>query len=383
MLAVIDVENLFVFIQINGLMLTPKQNRNLIRIIPFGIIWGVFGILYVLLEYGLLGDSMVYPSTRNLYNVETSLFFYTSGAFIMGILFGAIEVMWLNKLFAKRKFWEKILIKTALYFSSIVILSLLIIFFASSVRLKLPLFHPEVVQTMVQYVNNFAFLTILIYAGVITNLSLFIFEVSDYLGGSVFNNFFTGKYHHPCEEERIFMFLDMKASTTIAEQLGNLEYFKLLNKYFYDTTDAIVQTSGEVYQYAGDEIIVSWDLKKGLTNNNCIRCFFMIKETFQMLAESYIKRFDLVPEFKAGFHSGKVTTGEIGVLKKEIFFTGDVLNTTARIQAKCNEFGTDNLISQELLSLLNIDKKYELTTIGECELKGRQNKINLYSIAKV
>ena len=56
-------------------MLTPQQNRNLIRIIPFGIIWGVFGFLYVLLEYGLLGDSLVYPSTNNIYSVRTSLFF--------------------------------------------------------------------------------------------------------------------------------------------------------------------------------------------------------------------------------------------------------------------------------------------------------------------
>ena len=363
-------------------MLSPKQRRNLIRIIPFGIIWGVFGFLYVLLEYGLLGDSIVYPSTKNIYSVKTSLFFYPCGAFIMGLLFGAIEVLWLNTLFLKRPFWKKILIKTILYFSSIAILSLIIIFFASSARLKLPLFHPEVVQTMALYVTNFAFLSILIYAGIITNLSLFVLEVSDYLGGSVFNNFFTGKYHHPCEEERVFMFLDMKASTTIAEQLGNLEYFRLLNQYFSDTTDAIIQTYGEVYQYAGDEIIVSWDLKKGVTNNNCIRCFFLIKEAFQNLSESYLRRFDLVPEFKAGFHCGKVTTGEIGDLKKDIFFTGDVLNTTARIQATCNTFATDNLISHELLSLMNIDESYELTTIGECELKGRRNKINLYSIAK-
>ena len=363
-------------------MLTPKQNRSLIRIIPFGIIWGVFGFLYVLLEYGLLGDSKVYPSTNNVYNVESSFIYYTSGAIIMGLLFGAIEVIWLNNLFVKIPFWKKILIKTALYFSAIAILSLLIIFIASAARLKLPLFHTEVVQTMVIYVSNFAFITILIYAGVITNLSLFILEVSDYLGGSVFNNFFKGKYHHPREEERIFMFLDMKASTTIAEQLGNLEYFRLLNKYFFDTTDAIIQTSGEVYKYAGDEIIVSWDLKNGLTDNNCIRCFFMIKDIFRRLSLSYIKRFDLVPEFKAGFHCGKVTTGEIGVLKKEIFFTGDVLNTTARIQANCNVFGTDNLISEELLSLLDIDESYELTTIGECKLKGRRNKINLYSISQ-
>jgi adenylate cyclase len=43
-----------------------------------------------------------------------------------------------------------------------------------------------------------------------------------------------------------------------------------------------------------------------------------------------------------------VTTGEIGVLKKEIIFTGDVLNTAARIQGLCNQFNVDILISGDL-----------------------------------
>ncbi|WP_051007985.1 adenylate/guanylate cyclase domain-containing protein [Psychroflexus torquis] len=90
----------------------------------------------------------------------------------------------------------------------------------------------------------------------------------------------------------------------------------------------------------------------------------------------------MVPEFKVGFHYGKVTTGEIGVLKKGIFFTGDVLNTKARIQASCNEFGTDISISEELISKLNFNKTYDLTEIGESELRGREEKVILFSIAK-
>lgn len=361
-------------------MMNPVQKRNLIRIIPFGIIWGVYGFLYVLIESGLLGDAKVYPSTNNPYDFGTSLLVTTSCSVIMGIFLGIIEILLLNNLFVRRAFWQKILFKTALYLLLIFLLLLTIAFFVNSKGLKLPLFHQEVFQQVAKFVSNFVFWSIVIYAGVLTMLSLFISEVSDYLGDSVFNNFFTGKYHRPREEERIFMFLDMKASTTIAEKLGNLEYFKLLNNYFADTTDAIIQTSGDVYQYAGDEIIVSWNLKKGLTNNNCIHCFFLIKDIFRSLSESYIKRFELVPEFKAGFHCGKVTTGEIGTLKKDLFFTGDVLNTTARIQARCNELGTDILISEELTSQLDLSKTYDLTEIGEFELRGRQEKVNLFSV---
>ena len=362
--------------------MSPKQKGNLIKIIPFGIIWGGFGLLYVLIEYGIMGDAKVYPSTNNPYAFDSSLIVTTSACFVMGMLLGTIEVLFLNTLFVSRTFWQKILFKTTLYLLSILILLFTISFFTNSMRLDLPMFHPQVVQSIVQFTSNFVFWSIVIYLGIITMLSLFISQITDYLGGSVFNNFFTGKYHHPREEVRIFMFLDMKSSTTIAERLGHVEYFRLLNKYYADTTEAIIQTSGEVYQYAGDEIIVSWNLKRGLDNLNCIHCFFMIKETFQAQSKSYIKSFGLVPEFKAGFHYGKVTTGEIGVLKKEIFFTGDVLNTTARIQASCNEFGTDILISEELTSQLDLSKTYDLTEIGECKFRGRQEKVNLFSIAK-
>lgn len=135
-----------------------------------------------------------------------------------------------------------------------------------------------------------------------------------------------------------------------------------------------------MYQYAGDEIIVSWSLKKGLSNNNCITCFFLINEIFQNSADEYIKSFGLEPTYKAGFHYGKVTTGEVGVLKKEVFFTGDVLNTTARIQTTCSQYKTDILISAELFQLLKFTSLYEIIPIGEFQLKGRNEKIALFTI---
>jgi adenylate cyclase len=207
--------------------------------------------------------------------------------------------------------------------------------------------------------------------------------VSDNLGQGVLMNFLVGKYHKPREEERIFMFLDMKSSTTIAEKLGHVEYYKLLNEYYADITEAVVQTSGEIYQYVGDEIVVSWQIKHGLKNNNCLRCFFLIKQIFESVSEKYIREFGLVPGFKAGLHYGKVTTGEIGVVKKEIIFTGDVLNTTARIQSTCKNYDVDVLVSDDLIARLKTEDDYTLTEIGECELRGRDEKVKLQTVVSV
>ncbi|MGO4294318.1 adenylate/guanylate cyclase domain-containing protein [Chitinophaga sp. RAB17] len=94
----------------------------------------------------------------------------------------------------------------------------------------------------------------------------------------------------------------------------------------------------------------------------------------------YKKEFGLLPVFKAGFHLGKVTTGGIGVIKKEIIFTGDVLNTTARIQGLCNTYEVDILISDKLIKKLNLPTEFQIKSLGKNELRGRDEKVELFTI---
>ena len=75
----------------------------------------------------------------------------------------------------------------------------------------------------------------------------------------------------------------MKSSTTIAEKIGNKQYFNLLNDLFNDITDSILSTEGEIYQYGGDEVVVSWNLEKGIKQANCLRCIEKTRETLNHL----------------------------------------------------------------------------------------------------
>lgn len=361
---------------------SPKHKRNIYRILPFGFFWAAFGIIYSLIEKGVLGNLDYFPSTGNSYDFFSAIVITSILAAIMGWIIGAAEIFFLNKYFSQRSFGTKIIIKTFLYLIAICIFLVILTFTINSSRLDLPFYNPMVVTSVLSFFQNFVFWSAVIYMGAIINITLFILEVSDNLGQGVLMNFLLGKYHKPRSEERIFMFLDMKSSTNIAEKLGHEKYFKLLNYYYADITEAIIQTSGEIYQYVGDEIIVSWKLKKGLKNNNCLGCFFIIKEIFNNASEKYITQFGLVPGFKAGLHYGKVTTGEIGVVKKEIVFTGDVLNTAARIQTACNAYEVDILVSNDLIAKLKTVGEYILTEIGECELRGKDEKVKLQTIQK-
>ncbi len=367
----------------NFLKISPKQKRNINKIVPFGIICAFFGVIWSLIERSLLANLDHYPATGLPYEFGSAIITTTLGSLIFGWIIGAIEILFLNKLFIRKSFGYKILIKTCIYIIalSLFLISLTIIF--NSITSKTSIFDPAVLNTVGIFITTFSFWAVIAYMGVTIGIMLFFSEVSDNLGQGVLKNFLIGKYHQPREEERIFMFLDMKSSTTIAEKLGHVRYYKLLNEYYADITEAIIQTSGEIYQYVGDEVVVSWKLKEGIHNNNCLFCFFNIKKIFKDVSEKYTKEYGLVPGFKAGFHYGKVTTGEIGVIKKEIIFTGDVLNTAARIQSRCNEFEVDILVSQDLIALLYIKNDYTPKEIGECELRGKDEKVKLHTIQKI
>ena len=255
-------------------MLSPITKRHIRKTLPFGIFWLIYSLIYVILERGIMGDSKFYPSTGNAYNFYVALTITPISSFFTGLFLGMMEIFWINKLFIHRRFWQKILYKTIFY--AVFMLTFLIVstIFSNMIEFEADLWDKRIWTDLWSFVSSFAFWSVLIYMAAMIMISLFYAEVSDNLGQEVFYNFFLGKYYQLLEEERIFMFLDMKSSTTIAEKIGHLQYFKMLKMYYADLSDAIVRHSGEIYQYVGDEVVVSWKLKKGLDNQNCIRCFF-------------------------------------------------------------------------------------------------------------
>ena len=213
-------------------------------------------------------------------------------------------------------------------------------------------------------------------------IATFVLMLRRMLGQNALLNFFTGRYHKPVEEERIFMFLDISSSTQIAEKIGHLRFYAFLNEFFYDITDAILAAEGEIYKYVGDEVIVSWRVMDGIKNSRCIQSFFEIQKSIDEKKDKYIDKFGYVPHFRAGIHCGPVIVGEMGDYKREIAFLGDTVNTTARIQEACKEYKRDLIVSGDLLKKLSLTIDYEVKSIGEVKLKGKEISVELFGIEK-
>jgi adenylate cyclase len=218
-----------------------------------------------------------------------------------------------------------------------------------------------------------------IYA-LIVNFTINLFIHIDWiLGRGNLLNLIKGRFYYPKEDKQIFMFLDLKGSTTLAEKLGNVRYSELIQDCFYDLA-VVAKFGAKVYQYVGDEAVLTWSLEDGLEHNNCVKAFYAFKDELKRKEDYYISKYNEIPVFKAGLNSGIITVTEVGEIKREIAYHGDTINTAARLQGECNKLGVDFIISETLLRSLEKDSSINTKFEGEVVLRGRLGQINMFSI---
>ena len=191
-----------------------------------------------------------------------------------------------------------------------------------------------------------------------------------------------GKYYYPKEESRVFLMADLVGSTALAERLGPVQYSGLIRDLFTDVSEAILAWRGEVYQYAGDEVIISWPTERGSGGSEAISCFFEMISSLGERASDYRERYDTVPELRGAVHGGQVVTTWVGEAKRELAFHGDALNATARILGVCKEREAQLVISGDLLDGFFLPAGFTATSQGEVELRGKQERVRLSAIRR-
>lgn len=301
----------------------------------------------------------------------------TPGIFLFGFLAGF--VVGFVELFILRTRLPDLPFALHVALKSVIILAVLYIMFALLQTLDV-LVAGDTWSDYREAVLNPALLPALLEVLGIIAFLLFFVQLDRLLGPGVLLGYVTGRYHRPRREERIFMFLDMKGSTTLADRLGATRYFALLQDYFHAMSEPILESNAEIYKYVGDEIVLTWSLEDGLEEANCIRVFFRIADEIANRAERFSSQYGVVPEFKAGVHCGHVVSAQMGELKSEIAYSGDVLNTAARIQAQCNEVGHRLIISGDLAERVRLAPPLFASNIGPQLLRGKPDPVDLFAV---
>ncbi len=360
--------------------MSEKLRLKLARLRTIAVVWFSVAIVFALVDHFIVNSTSYSTGASDLYSFETNLFFHIASTFIAVVLGATFLVFYMHERFNERPYYQGVATIIGVYITIVTIITFLLGLVLVPQNTGISFGSPEFGEAYRAYLLDTIHLKNIMLWSIVVGFTQFLMQINDKFGHGVLWDLIKGKYHKAREEERIFMFLDLKSSTATAEKLGNRLYHSFLRDYFSDITNAIIFNKGQVYQYVGDEVVITWKLQEGIDDQHCLKCYFDIKWSIERKREKYEEKYGMIPEFKAGIHTGKVIAGEIGIIKRDITYSGDVLNTAARIQSKCNEFDVPILVSQDVLNLFQKNIPYSAKEIGDIELRGKSATVALSTV---
>jgi adenylate cyclase len=219
-----------------------------------------------------------------------------------------------------------------------------------------------------------------IYSAVLSVVMNLALGISNIVGHRTFLNFITGRYHTPVEESRFVLFVDIAGSTGLAERLGGLAIHRLLDRAFRLLTLAVVDYRGEVLNYVGDEVIVTWPERPGAIDCRPLRCFGAMREELSRASSQFEREFGTVPRIRGSLHFGPVIVGEIGDIKRAIVFNGDVMNTAARLEELSRNVDGGFLASRAAMQRFDSAPPFAVRDLGRLAIRGRADGIDVVGI---
>jgi adenylate cyclase len=352
---------------LNQIFKRPSVRRFRVRAILFiSLLWSVTDTIVILLYNNL-------PSTNRL----PALLLRETIVFFSSVFMSYLLVIDLRKRLRNFNLLGTLLIKSFILIIAAFLINLLIYSLNSVSILGTPLnesFH----HFYADISDWHKLIQRLLYWLLLFLITQLIFELNEKYSPGVFFDILIGKYVVPKVEKRIVMFMDLKDSTPIAENLGTTKYFLFIRDFIYHVSNALIEYDGRIYQYVGDEIVVSW-IDNSKNRKKCILALIKAHRSILNQKNNFMRRYNTFPEFRAGVHVGEVTVGEIGVIKKDLAMSGDTMNTTARIRAAAADHNCNYILSKEFIDELQINP-WHVTSLGKVELKGKADEMELFSL---
>jgi len=177
------------------------------------------------------------------------------------------------------------------------------------------------------------------------------------------------------EKEVTICFSDIRNYTSLAEQLSPQENFKFVNDYNHRMGPIIQNYQGFVNQYMGDGIMAIFPN----TAEGALRAAIEMQHAIQQYNSDRILAEKSPIKIGIGLHSGSLIMGITGDKNRMDAATiSDSVNTAARIENLTKHYGASILLSEESLNKLDNPSDFNTRYLGQVQVKGKQEPINIY-----
>lgn len=183
------------------------------------------------------------------------------------------------------------------------------------------------------------------------------------------------------DKEVVVFFSDIRGFTAFSEHRTPEEVVAMLNEYFGVMVSIINRNGGVVDKFIGDAIMAIWGAPKGSDKDafNAVKACLEMRKALEGLNAARRARNEPAIAIGMGLHAGRAISGTIGSDERmEFTVIGNTVNTASRIEASTKAFGTDLLITDDVLS--RVGESYVIDYAGAAEVKGRSDAIKMYKV---
>lgn len=178
------------------------------------------------------------------------------------------------------------------------------------------------------------------------------------------------------------MFVDIRGFTSMSENLQPEQVVQILNEYLTLTTESIFKHNGMLDKFIGDATMAVFNAPFDLEDYlyEAVATAWDIKSGSGKLEEKLMEQFGRTVSFGIGVNCGDAVVGNIGCeFRMDYTAIGDTVNTAARLESKAKP--GQILISEKLYKAL--EDRIEAEEVGKMELKGKSQKIMVYSVTAI
>ena len=184
--------------------------------------------------------------------------------------------------------------------------------------------------------------------------------------------------------EATLLFSDIRSFTTLSEELGPQGTVQLLNEYFTEMMDCVVEHNGILDKFIGDAIMAVFGIPEASKQDpdNALNAAIQMHLRLKEFNVRQLER-DL-PEVAigVGINTGAVMYGNIGSPKRMDFTViGDGVNVASRLESACKHYGSKILISEDTKNALN--GIYRLREVDIVQLKGKLKPTSIYEVLDI
>ena len=181
------------------------------------------------------------------------------------------------------------------------------------------------------------------------------------------------------------MFADLRGSTMFAESLPPETVVDVINRYLSELTEAILGHGGTLISYLGDGFMAVFGAPIP-QEDHADRALAAARE---ILGERLPRFNEWLREqghgddftIGIGINSGPFMAGNVGSERRlEYTAMGDTINTASRLEGTTKESGFYALIADSTREALVGPGGGDLVAVGEVDVRGRQEKITIWSI---